>query len=154
MENIKGNTEDTSLQDLKLTAATLKYLKTAARWAKFLALMGFVFVGLMILAGLFIGVIYNISESDIMMDQEMSIPSLLLSFFYISLAVIMLIPNLFMNSFANKMVKSIENNDEKLLSKSFRSLKNWFLYFFLSVVVLIILYIIGLIFGLSLTFFS
>lgn len=154
MNNSEESRENATSPNLNLTPAALKYLKTAARWAKFLALMGFVFVGLMILAGLFIGVIYNITESDMMMDQEMSIPSLLLSFLYISLAVILLIPNLFMNSFANKMVKSIEKRDEILVSKSFRSLKNWFLYFFLSVVVLIILYIVGLIFGLSLTFFS
>ena len=154
MDNLKESRENAASADLNLSPSVQKYLKTAARWAKFLALMGFVFVGLMILAGLFIGVIYNITESDMMMDQEMSIPSLLLSFLYISLAVILLIPNLFMNSFANKMVKSIENRDEILLSKSFRSLKNWFLYFFLSVVVLIILYVVGLIFGLSLTFFS
>lgn len=141
-------------QTIHIDNITQKYLKTAARWAKFLALLGFVFVGLMILAGIFVGIIYNITESDLMMDQKMPVPSYIISLFYLLGAMIFLIPNLFMNSFANKTVKAIEKKDADILSKSFRSLKNWFLFYFLSIVVLILVYVIVVLLGLSLTFLN
>ena len=125
MENNIPTTEQTAPNlNIYLNNATQQYLRTAARWAKFLALVGFVMIGLMVIIGLFLGFIMNMVSSDYMMDQPFPFPPFLFSVIYIILAAILIIPNLYMNSFANKTIKALDGKDEEILAQSISSLKS------------------------------
>ena len=47
--------QNQNLFELQLDQPSAAYLGEAAKWAKFLAIIGFIFCGLMILAALFMG---------------------------------------------------------------------------------------------------
>ena len=57
------------MENATLTKSTLNWLFDAARWARFLAIMGFVFVGFMVLAGIFIGPVLSF------LNEDMSLPA-------------------------------------------------------------------------------
>ncbi|MBA4168554.1 MAG: hypothetical protein H0X41_13595, partial [Chitinophagaceae bacterium] len=49
--------ENQSLFDLHVDQQSITYLSESARWARFIAIIGFIFCGLMALAAFFIGTI-------------------------------------------------------------------------------------------------
>ena len=54
MENENVIDQDFSAEELVLTEEAKGYLRESAKWAKFLAILGFIFIGLFALGGLII----------------------------------------------------------------------------------------------------
>lgn len=47
-----------------LSNTTLKLIYDAARWARFIAILGFIFIGFMITVGIFIGSVLSVLNED------------------------------------------------------------------------------------------
>lgn len=145
MENI-GNTSvsDTSGQIPQLTAESISYLLQAAKWGKFLAILGFIVAGLMAIAGILMSFVLN-SLTDEMAPLDMPFSPVVLSFIYIILAGIYLIPVIFLNSFSNHAIKAVNSSDTEKLTSSLKNLKNLFVFVGITTIVFIALYTIILI---------
>lgn len=121
-----------------LSAEALSFLNIAAKWAKFLAIVGFVLTGFMILVGLSIAFIMKPLETQFPAFAE--IPGILVTLVYLILAGIILLPVMFLNSFANNVPKAIRRNDGAYLSKASKSLKNLFAVIGLLTILMLIIY--------------
>jgi len=128
----------------KLTPESISYLLKAAKWGKFLAILGFIASGLLITGGIVMSFVLN-TVSDEMVPMNMPFPPLLLSIFYIILAGIYLIPVIFLNSFSNNALKAVNLSSTENMTASLKNLRNLFVFVGVSTVVLIALYIIILI---------
>jgi hypothetical protein len=65
----------------EITLESLGYLNTTAKWTKFLAIMGFIAVGLMVLLGIFMGIMLSFTEK--MSSLPFPFPMGLLGLIYI-----------------------------------------------------------------------
>jgi uncharacterized membrane protein len=125
--------QDKSLFELSLSHDSRSHLGETAKWAKFLAICGMIFLVLMVIFGIIASI--GISKASSQFDnayrqQGMSTTGLGagMMVMYILMALLYFFPCLFTLQFANKMKLALASNDDLLLSESFRSLKKTFRY--------------------------
>lgn len=133
-----ATSEITTMAEPPLSADALNLLSIAAKWAKFLAIVGFVLTAFMIITGITLAFIMKPLETQIPAFAE--VPGFLVSLIYLVVAGISLLPVLFLNSFANNVPKAIKRNDGYYLTKASKSLKNLFAVIGLLTILALVLY--------------
>jgi hypothetical protein len=128
--------------EMPLTSESMELLKTGAKWAKFLAILGFIGTGFMILAALLMMAMSSSGRSGLMGP---SIPNGLIGFIYIVMAGVYFYPTLCLFNFSDKIKKAFITLDNNVLVESFRNLKNMFQYIGITTIVIIGLYILGIV---------
>jgi len=124
--------------DLKITPESMMYLSSIATWAKFLAIVGFVVVGLIVVIAIFAGVI--ISSYTYVPVSGMS-----LTVIYLIIAIIYFFPVLFGYRFATNLRKAITFKDTPKLTESFKNLNYYCLYIGVLTVIGLVLLVVGII---------
>ena len=125
--------QNTSLFGLSVDQVAKTYLYETARWARFLAICGFIMVGLMVFFSVYM--LMNFSSMTSQMEDMpgagaglMSGMGTIVFIFYIIIAIICFFPFLFLIRFANKMKAALLSSDQAELNESFRNLKVYYQY--------------------------
>ena len=112
----------------------LEYLKEAAKWGKFLAIVGFVVVGLIAVGSLFMGTIFsNLPQGD----MPLPFPSSILTVMYLLMALLYFFPTLYLYQFSTKTLEAIARKEDNLLENGLEKLKS--LFKFMGVLTVIVL---------------
>ncbi len=145
--------QDTSLFSLTIDPATKANLSETARWARFLAIIGFVFLLVMVLVGIYSTITINRFEDEFREMGGQGSAGMLSSAgtgvaaVYILIAAVWFFPLLFTLRFANQMQGALQNNDQKLLSASFQNLKVCYRYLGIITVIFLVLIVLSLLLG-------
>ena len=121
-----------SLFSLSIDPSSKEHLSEAAKWARFLAIVGFVFLGFIVIAGIFISV--TLSSVDSYGDPTIRSSGLGArlgagaAILYMILALIYFFPLLFLLRFANATRTALASNDQELMVQSFLNLKRFLRY--------------------------
>ena len=117
------------------------FLYQAAGWARFLAIVGFVMYGLVML----IFLIGTITSSDMyipeygMQNPMPYAPSMIFSWTFFILMVIimgvMCIPLVYLYNFSTKVRKAFNEGNSQILSQSMRALKNMFVFYGIFIII-------------------
>ena len=129
--------------DLTLNAVGQDALLTAARWGKFLAIVGFIFCVLMAVVGIYMSSIMSYSTYNY---SSSYINPLYLMMFYIVLAIILFFPCLYLLKFSNKMQEAIKTTNQDSLDISLINLKAMFKFYGIFTIVILGVYAIAIIF--------
>lgn len=147
--------QDSSLFGLNVDQTGKSHLSEAARWAKFLAIIGFIGCGLIALVGVFFGSIFSTLSggfpSNSPYGDTYSAASgfgALAAVFYIIIALIYFFPCLFLFRFATKMKTAIASNDQETLNVSFQNLKACFRFIGIVTLVLLCFWVLAFVIGL------
>ncbi len=127
----------------KLSNQDLAYLKTAATWTKFLAILGFIISTLIVLAGLGVALFLGSLAGAYAAAPQMPVifgPAI--GIFYIAVGVIYFILSSYLNRFSNRITKVWQTNSSVDLSEAFKNLRNYFRFTGLLIIGFIILYIV------------
>jgi hypothetical protein len=116
-------TSTTSLFELQVDHEASIYLKEAARWAKFLAILGFIWCGVFILIGFSAGSIRTFTTYKNVETEYETGYRAGYTIVYIIMALLYFFPCLYTFNFAAKVQNALRNNDQHLLNQSFRNLK-------------------------------
>lgn len=127
--------------DLKMTATVYALLKETARWARFLAVTGFVIVGFMIIAAVILPemlstVRYRELEDSI--QQNFTATGIRINL--IILALLLFFPCMFLFRFALKMQEALVNSRQESFEESFQSLKSTFKFYGILTIVILAIY--------------
>lgn len=133
-----------TLDNLRLDSQSLEYLRETAKWAKFIAIVGFVFIGLMVVLAFSMGAIISTLPGA---DTGL-ISSAFLTVFYLIFAGIYIFPVLYLYRFATKMQTAINSQDQLFLQDSLSNLKAHYKFIGILMLVVIGLYAIGILFAL------
>ena len=109
-----------SLFELEVDHQSTIFLRETAKWAKFLAILGFVWCGIILLVGL--AVLSNSTSS------YASGYTSWISILYLAIAVVYFFPCIYALNFARKMKTALQNNDQEHLIASLRNLRSTFRY--------------------------
>lgn len=137
-------------KDLVLTYISINFLKEIAKWAKFLSILGFIMVGLMVLMGLFTGAIMGFAGSMVPHEafegqpNPMNMMGGFMGFFYVIIAAFYFFPVYYLYNFSSKIKSAIQLNSEVALEDALKNLKSH--YKFVGIVAVIITVIYGGIF--------
>ena len=122
----------TNLFDLQIDQQSSGYLSQAARWAKFLSIVGFVSCGLILLWGFFAGSIMSTftnrlsTETGSRLGPVAGIGAVFFLIIALICAVLYFFPCLYLFRFATKMQLALKNNDQNFLTNSFGNLKSFY----------------------------
>ena len=138
---------DSSLFELQVDSTVQSYLGETARWAKFLAIMGFIGCGICALIGIFAGSVIGASMNAFGGRSGMGG---LVTAIYLAMAVLLFLPCLYTYNFGSRMQVAIRSNDQEQLTQSFRNLKSHYKYMGILTIVylgLLVLLMVAGIFG-------
>ena len=132
--------------DFFLNEESLKHIKETAQWAKFLSIIGFVFIGLMIVLGVvMIFVIPSLNQKiSGLSGTSPMVNSVYFSIFYFILAAAYFFPVLYLFRFSNQSLKAIKNKKHKFLTSAFKQLKNHFKFVGILIIVSLSLYVLAI----------
>lgn len=138
--------------DLFLTQAARDNLYHAARWGKFLAIMAFIVMGLMLITALSVPASFlkmhsmnNFSCYNNLACYDMSAGMLKASFF-ISFLITFLIsffPALFAYQASVRAIHALRSNDPHMISLSFRALRNYTTFLGVIMVITLVFLLVG-----------
>jgi hypothetical protein len=144
--------QDLSLFNLNLDQTGRSHLAEAARWAKFLSIIGFIVCGLIVLIGVFFGSFFNMFTSgyrnspyDDFGSSAASGLGAMVAVFYIVLALIYFFPVLFLFRFATKMKTALASNEQEVLNASFQNLKASFRFVGILTIILLAFWILAIV---------
>ena len=124
------------------------YLMTASKWSKFLSIIGFIGVGLMvIMAIIFMMGLFPMQEMKVMNQSPfMRLPFVFVGFIYIVIAAISFFPVFYLYKFSSEMKQALIRNDEQILTSGFENLKKMFTFYGIMTIVMLALYALMLMF--------
>lgn len=147
--------ENSSLFSLSIDNPSKAHLADAARWARFLAIIGFVFLGLMVVAGFFMAFALN---KFTQVDSELTAVSgagfggilgATTAFTYILMAVIYFFPLLYLLRFANNLNTALATNEQEHLIASFQNLKSCLRYVGIVTIIVLVFMAIAMVVGMA-----
>jgi hypothetical protein len=145
---MEQNTES-NLFELHVDHNVSGYLSETARWARFMAIMGFIGCGFMLLFSLFMGSFINAALLRMGgTTAGLSYMGGFISFIYIVIAIVYFFPCLYLYNFASKMQVAIRSNDQDQLSISFRNLKSCFRFIGIFTIIILAFWVLGIVLAL------
>lgn len=140
---------------LRITNEIIIQLNDAGKWGKFLAIMGFVTMGFMVLAGFVMSIVMAFVPMP--SGNPFPFPPFLFGFFYLLLALIYLFPVLYLYRFSTGIKQAILLKNQEQLTKAFFYLKA--LYRFIGIltivflalypIIIVVMIIVGVFSGIS-----
>jgi len=127
---------------IEIEQSTLKQLNTTRKWAMFLAIIGFIFLGIMTVVGLIAGTFLKTFSSG---DNSLGMSEPLIIISIILLALIYFFPILFLFRFSKYVSRAIRNLDKLQFHNAIKNLKLYFAYIGILIIIVLSIYIVILI---------
>lgn len=129
-------------ETMKISQQSLIHLEAARKWAFFLAVLGFIGIGLMVILSL---VVFAVGSIGFDQYQSTPFPMGFLGFVYLIMAVLYFFPVYYLLKFATNMKTAIALKNELTLEEGFRYLKNHYQFIGIITIIIISIYILALI---------
>lgn len=138
-----NNKSEDLVDELKIDFESRRYLSEASRWGKFLAIVGFIFCGLIVLGGILFAFMVRAIQAQ---TQTLGGPALPFSEFfliliYLLIALLYLFPTLYLYKFSKETQAGIANESQASLSDGFKNLKSLFKFMGILTIISIALYL-------------
>lgn len=146
MENFNRNNNDIFGMEVD-DHARVTFLEMA-RWTKFLAILGFIFLGLMVLAGLVIGIF--IGSNPALSGQFGplgAIGGIGIVLLYVLIASIMFYPAYALFKYSTVIKNALSTNNKQQFNEAVNHLKNVFRFYGIFTIIMLGLYGVAMIFG-------
>ncbi|OLY91084.1 hypothetical protein SAMN05444008_11862 [Cnuella takakiae] len=135
-------------QPIYLNDESRSYLLETARWGRFLAIVGFVMLGLGVLAAIIIGLVMATQLAPFTNATFTgSILPVVFPMVYALLAALYFFPCRNLYRFANKTKTALVVNDQETLTQAFANLKSLFKFVGVLTMVLLGFYALSFVFG-------
>ena len=122
-----------------------EFLKETAKWTKFLAILGFVGIGLMVLGSL----VMLFAPSSLMSNGDFPFGGkIFMMLLYLAFAVLYYFPISYLYQFLENTKKAIENNDNNAIRDAFEFLKSHYKFMGILTIILLSFYAIIIFIGL------
>ena len=151
IDNILDNAGDET-GELIITGEIQGFLKEAGKWSRFIAIVGFVFMGLFALIMLFGGAaMFSSGLGDLGgLGGGAAMGSFLIAY-YIFILAIMIFPLLYMYRFGTNMKKAVESNNQLAMRDGLENLKSLFKFYGIFMAIILGIYAIIIVGGLLFT---
>ncbi len=116
-----------------LSDIAMFYLADARKWAKFLAILGFIYCGMMLIGSIFVGFIMTMVTA--MSPKPLPFPLGAFSIIYVFIAVVYFFPVYYLYKFSEDLKKALELGMEDYLTSAFRWLKSHYKYMGIMIIV-------------------
>jgi hypothetical protein len=131
-------------ENLVIDWRSKEFLKETAKWTKFLAILGFVGIGLMVLGSL----VMLFAPSSLMSNGDFPFGGkIFMMILYLAFAVLYYFPISYLYQFSENTKKAIENNDNNAIRDAFEFLKSHYKFMGILTIILLSFYAIIIFIG-------
>jgi len=136
------NTEFNEFErELKVNEISKTYLLETAKWAKFIAIVGFIGVGFLVLAAIIFGAVSSLDFSSIPgMEAFGMLGGTFVAIIYLVMALVYYFPVKYLYDFATKVKVALEILDPVKLEEALEKLKSHYKYIGILIIVVLALY--------------
>ncbi len=151
METSNPLDDNFTTNGVNLTEEIKSYLYESAKWGKFLSIVGFVSIGLIVifmLIMIFAGgaaMLSGLGESAVFAGLGMGF----IVIFYGLMIAMYFFPTLFLYRFSTKMKIALDANDQQSLSESFKNMKSVLKFWGIFTAIIIGFYAVGILASLA-----
>lgn len=142
MENLEETHEQENVPQLIVTEDMRSYIYDMAKWANFLAIVGFVIAGFMIVASFTIGAAMGTNPELASLMTSSGLSPIGFTIFCLLYAFAMFYPSLLLFKYANKAKQGILYGEQASLDEAFSKMKSFFKFWGIITAVFIGLYIV------------
>lgn len=131
---------------LQMDASLQASLANTARWARFLAIVGFVMCGLMVLMAFSVGSIMGlVSQQNPAIMAMGGMMSGFVIVIYLLVALLYFFPCLYLFRFARKTQLALQQQNQQDLDDSFRNMERFFRFVGILTVIMLVFYALAMI---------
>jgi len=146
MENTEETTELQSELKLVVSEEMRSYIYEIAKWASFLAIVGFVFTGIMVISAFTVGAAISTNPQMLAMATTIgSAASIIFTVMFLLMAFAIFYPSLLMFKYSTKAKLGVLYGEQASLDEALGKLKSLFKYWGIITIVYIALYILMII---------
>lgn len=131
--------------ELGLNDTIIGLLKETANWAYFISIIGFIGIGFMLIFGAMFGVIMG--SMPVNPYENIGVNVNYFGLIYVFIAVIYLMPVIYLFNFSRKMKAAIQSKNNELLTASFKNLKSHYKFVGILTIVVLSMYVLAFLFG-------
>jgi hypothetical protein len=135
--------QNQNLFDLQLDQQSFSYFHEAAKWAKFIAIIGFVFCFFMVIIALFAGTIF--ASMGAAFGTNSMLTGGMFTIIYLIFAALWFFPCMYLFRFASQMQWALQHNEQIKLQNAIRNLKSYFRYVGIFLIVMLSIYALAII---------
>lgn len=132
-------------QNLELNQLAKDALREGAKWTFFLSIMGFIGIGIMLLAGIFMTIAFSALPNEIEGAGMFGFFKGFMSLFYIGMAILYFFPVNYLYKYSTKMKSALQFNDNSLLAEAFVNLKSHHKFLGIAIIVIMSLYLLAIV---------
>jgi hypothetical protein len=135
---------ETNLENksIEIGQESLNHLNTTRKWAMFLAIMGFIFLGIMLLAGVIAGVFLSAFKDNM---ESSGFTGIIMGIFFVIMSAVYFFPLLYLFRFSKYTAAAVQTLNKEDLYKAFKNLKAYFVYIGVLIIVMLLMYVVLLI---------
>lgn len=136
--------EDLLSNELTVTHISRGFLAETAKWAKFLAILGFIMCGFMAIISFFLPFLMSFVPADEMFSMGVLGKGLgmFLTVIYLGLALLLFMPCLYLYRFSTKMKIALMQSDTEVLDAAFSNIKSFFKFYGIMTIITLSFYIL------------
>lgn len=131
--------------DLIIDSTISMHLKETAVWGKFLAIIGFIYSGLIALGAIFAASMFAKLSGNYSRSKDGLLAGVSVGIIYLTIAGVIFIMSMYLFRFAQKTQAALQANDQVNLTASFKNLKIYFRFAGIITVIALIVTILGVI---------
>jgi len=122
---------------MSLSQESKQHLNETRKWTFFLAIVGFVFIGLMVLLSLSMGAIF-----EELGDDMMPFPSFAVGFIYLVIGGLYFFPIYYLYKFSTNMKNALISDEDSSLNDAFRNLKSHYKFMGIFTIIIFSIYLL------------
>jgi hypothetical protein len=131
---------------MELGPEALNHLNATRKWTMFLSVLGFIFLGLLIVAGIATNTFLSAFKTE---EVNLGIPESFLLILFIVISVIYFFPVFYLFRFSRSARDAVQNRDIKKMEKALKNLRIYFTYIGVMAIIVISIYLLALAAGIS-----
>ncbi|SFG74436.1 DUF5362 family protein [Pedobacter insulae] len=141
MENSEETNEQQNIPQLIITEDIRSYLYDMAKWANFLAIVGFVIAGFMIIASFTIGAAMSTNPELSALMASSALSPIGFTIFCLAYSFAIFYPSLLLFKYSTKAKLGVLYGEQASLNEAFSKLKSLFKYWGIITMIFIVLYV-------------
>ncbi|QGY45332.1 hypothetical protein GM418_17120 [Maribellus comscasis] len=128
------------VKTLEITDEVSTYMNEAGKWGKFLAILGFVFMGLLVAGGFVMSIVFALIPTENF--GGLPFPTFLIGVFYLIIGAIYFLPILYLYRFSTGIRMALSLKNQRLFSKAFYNLKALYRFIGIFMIVIFAIYLL------------
>lgn len=134
----KSNNSFDNFETLKLEGTTKNFMLEAAKWGRFIGVVGFIMLGIMVLFSIFLIIMGGSFMQELPGFGASEDTSL--GIMYLLIITLYFFPNLYLYNYATKMISAIKGNSQNDFNLSLENLKSLFKFIGIFMIVVLSFY--------------